>query len=62
MNIELTSFLDNEQNVWFKGKDIATALGYSDTTQATRKKCMHRRQIQRGRLHDGGFSNLSFHK
>ena len=37
MNIELTSFLDNKQNVWFKGKDIATAIGYSDTTQAIRK-------------------------
>ena len=31
MNIELTSFLDNKQNVWFRGKDVAKILGYSDT-------------------------------
>ena len=37
MNIELTSFLDNKQNVWFRGKDVATILGYSDTDQAIRK-------------------------
>ena len=36
MNIELTSFLDNKQNVWFKGKDIAQILVYSDTNQAIR--------------------------
>ena len=37
MNIELTSFLDNKQNVWFRGKDIAEILGYSDTKQAIKK-------------------------
>ena len=35
--IELTSFIDNKQNVWFQGKDIAALLGYSDTDQALRK-------------------------
>ena len=29
MNIELTSYIDNKQNIWFKGKDIAEILGYS---------------------------------
>ena len=28
MNIELTSYIDNKQNVWFKGKDFAKILGY----------------------------------
>ena len=37
MNIELTSYLDNKQNVWFRGKDVAKILGYSDTDQAIRK-------------------------
>ena len=37
MNIELTSILDNKQNVWFRGKDVAKILGYSDTDQAIRK-------------------------
>ena len=36
MNIELTSYIDNKQNVWFKGKDISKILGYSDTDKAIR--------------------------
>ena len=34
LNIEPTSFLDNKQNVWFRGKDVATILGYSNTKKA----------------------------
>ena len=37
MNIELTSFLDNKQNVWFRGKDVAKILEYSDTDLAITK-------------------------
>ena len=37
MNIELTSFIDSKQNVWFRGKDIASIRGYSDTKQAIKK-------------------------
>ena len=37
LDIELTSDIDNKQNVWFKGKDVALILGYSDTDQALRK-------------------------
>ena len=37
LEIELASFIDNKQNVWFKGKDVAQILGYSDTNQAIRK-------------------------
>ena len=37
MNIELTSFVDNKQNVWFRGKDIAKILGYRDTDDAVRR-------------------------
>ena len=36
VEIELTSFIDNKQNVWFKGKDIAKILGYANTDQAIR--------------------------
>ena len=36
LDIELTSFIDNKQSIWFKGKDIAQILGYSDTDQAVR--------------------------
>lgn len=37
LGIELTSDIDNKQNIWLKGKDVALILGYSDTDQALRK-------------------------
>ena len=37
LGIELTSYVDNKQNIWFLRKDIAKILGYSDTAQAIRK-------------------------
>ena len=37
LEIELTSFIDDKQNVWFRGKDIAKILGYSDTDDAVRR-------------------------
>ena len=37
LGIELTSYIDNKQNIWFLGKDVAKILGYSDTAQAIRK-------------------------
>ena len=33
----MTSYIDNKQNIWFLGKDVAKILGYSDTAQAIRK-------------------------
>ena len=29
--IELPSYIGTKQNIWFKGKDIAQILGYTDT-------------------------------
>ena len=37
LEIEVTSFIDDKQNVWFRGKDVAAILGYNDTDQAIRK-------------------------
>ena len=37
LEIELTPFIDNKQNVWFRGKDVAKILGYSDTDDALRR-------------------------
>ena len=37
LGIELTSYIDNKQNIWFQGKDVVKILGYSDTAQAIRK-------------------------
>jgi len=37
LGIELTSYIDYKQNIWFIGKEVAKILGYSDTDQALRK-------------------------
>ena len=35
--IELISYIDTKQNIWFKAKDIAKIFGYIQTDQALRK-------------------------
>ena len=37
LGIEMNSYIDNKQNIWFRGKDVAKILGYRDTDQAIRK-------------------------
>ena len=37
LGIEIKSFIDKEQNIFFIGKDVAKILGYKDTNQAIRK-------------------------
>ena len=37
LEIELTSFIDDKQNVWFRGKDVAQILGYKDTVNALKQ-------------------------
>ena len=37
MNIELTSYIDSQQNLWFRGKEITEILGYSKTRDALLK-------------------------
>ena len=34
LGIEMNSFIDNKQNIWFRGKDVAQILGYRDTKKA----------------------------
>ena len=46
LETELTSFIDSKQNVWFKGKDVARILGYSDTNQAIRKHVSENHKIK----------------
>ena len=45
LEIEITSYIDKKQNIWFKGKDVAKILGYSDTDQAIRKNVSKENQI-----------------
>lgn len=46
LNIELTSFIDNKQNIWFKGKDVAKILGYADTRDVIRKHVSEEHKIK----------------
>ena len=40
LGFELTSYTDKQQNVWFRGKDVAQILGYKDTKQAIKNMLM----------------------
>ena len=37
LGIEITSYISKQQNVWFRGKDVAQILGYRDTDDAVRR-------------------------
>ena len=37
LGIELKSYIDKQQNIWFREKDVSEILGYKDTNQAIRK-------------------------
>ena len=34
LGLEIDSFIDKQQNPWFRGKDVAEILGYSKTRDA----------------------------
>ncbi|CAH3173119.1 unnamed protein product, partial [Porites lobata] len=38
LGIELTSYIDKQQNIWFRGKEVAELLGYSNVRKAI---CKH---------------------
>lgn len=46
LDIELNSFIDNKQHIWFKGKDVAKILGYADTRDVIRKHVSEERKIK----------------
>ena len=37
LGIKMNSYIDKQQNVWFKGKDVAKILGYRDTDDGVRR-------------------------
>ena len=37
LGIKMNSYIEKQQNIWFRGKDVAEILGYRDTDQAIRK-------------------------
>ena len=37
LGVEIESYIDKQQIIWFSGKDVAKILGYKDTNQVIRK-------------------------
>ena len=37
LGLELSSYIDRQQNVWFKGKDVSKILGYKDSVNALKR-------------------------
>ena len=46
LGIELTSYIDKQQNVWFRGKDVATILGYSKPENAIERHVSKNHKIR----------------
>ena len=38
LGIEMNSYIDNNQNIWFRRKDVAKILGYRNTDDADRSR------------------------
>ena len=45
LGLEIDTYINKQQNIFFVGKDIAKVLGYSDTNQAIRKNVSKENQI-----------------
>ena len=61
LGVELKSFIDKQQIIWFRGKDVAEILGYSKTRDALSghvdnedKKQLFYSSYQRPQNGDGG--------
>ena len=37
LGIEMNSYIDNKQNIWFRGKYVAQILGYKDSVNALKR-------------------------
>ncbi|CAH3190256.1 unnamed protein product, partial [Porites evermanni] len=37
LGIEINSYIDKQQNVWFRGKDVAEILGFKDSVNALKR-------------------------
>ena len=47
LGIELNSYIDKQQNVWFRGKDVATILGYSKPENAIERHVSKNHKIRK---------------
>ena len=60
LGFEITSYIDDKQNIWFQGKDVAKILGYSDTDQAIRKHVDEEDKNKAGQVRWCTFINESY--
>ena len=37
LGIKMNSYIDKQQNVWFRGKDVSQILGYKDSVNALKR-------------------------
>ena len=37
LGIKMSSYIDKQQNVWFRGKDVSQILGYKDSVNALKR-------------------------
>ena len=37
LGIEIKSYIDKQQNIWFRGKDVAQILGFKDSVNALKR-------------------------
>ena len=50
LNANLTSIVSNDREVYFKAKDVATALGYSDPRYAVWEHVWSKKKFELGSL------------
>jgi prophage antirepressor-like protein len=50
LNLSMDAFIDKEQNIYFKGKEAALALGYEKPADAIRKLVPEKHRIKQGDL------------
>ena len=70
LNISIISYINSKQNIYFKGKDIASAFWYRDTDDSNRKyiddqdkiksitRANHRGNPNRDFINESGFYQL----
>ena len=46
LGIEINSYIDKQQNIWFRGKDVATILGYSKPENAIERHVSKNHKIR----------------
>ena len=62
LNLTITTYADNEHTIYFKGKEVAETLGYTDSDQAIRKNVDEEDKKNLPRPGDGSGQTPSFYQ